>query len=155
MRFFLLFCSCQRSQLRIFIVHTDTHTHTHTHEHTYFSRVFYSIHVWRSQGNIGLWSQKNYFSPNVMWCDGQDCLMHIGLVMRDWRFSQWCSWGFNWDVGRNVPLGEWSNKYTDIVISQNTIQFYAQYVQCISQLHVSAHFRPSSGGSLSLASVVA
>ena len=37
------------------------------------------------------------------------------------------------------------NKYIDIIISQNTTQFYAQYVQCISQLHVSAHFRPSSG----------
>jgi hypothetical protein len=38
-----------------------------------------------------------------------------------------------------------SYKYIDIIISQNTKQFYAQYVKCISQLHVSAHFRPSSG----------
>ena len=39
-------------------------------------------------------------------------------------------------------------QYIDITISQNTTQFYAQYVQYISQLHVSAHFRPSSGCSL-------
>ena len=32
------------------------------------------------------------------------------------------------------------NKYIDIIISPNTTQFYAQYVQYISQLHVSAHF---------------
>jgi len=38
--------------------------------------------------------------------------------------------------------------YIDTIISQNTTQFYAQYVQFISQLHVSAHFRPSSGCSL-------
>ena len=36
-------------------------------------------------------------------------------------------------------------KYIDIIICQNTTQFYAQYVQYISQLHVSAYFRPSSG----------
>ena len=30
------------------------------------------------------------------------------------------------------------NKYIDTIISQNTTQFYAQYVQYISQLHVSA-----------------
>jgi len=47
------------------------------------------------------------------------------------------------------------NKYIVIVISQNTAQFYARYVQCISQLRVSAHFRPSSACSFSLASVVA
>jgi len=47
------------------------------------------------------------------------------------------------------------NKYIDIIISQNTTQFYVQYVQYISQLHVSAHFRPSSGCSFSLTSVVA
>ena len=29
------------------------------------------------------------------------------------------------------------NKYIDIIVSQNTTQFYAQYVQYISQLHVS------------------
>ena len=40
------------------------------------------------------------------------------------------------------------DKYTDVIISQNITQFYAQYVQYISQLHVSAHFRPSSGCSL-------
>ena len=40
------------------------------------------------------------------------------------------------------------NVYIDIIISQDTTQFYAQYVQYISQLHVSAHFRPSSGCSL-------
>ena len=34
------------------------------------------------------------------------------------------------------------NKYIDIIISQNTTQFYAQYVQYISQIHVSANFRP-------------
>jgi len=39
-------------------------------------------------------------------------------------------------------------KYIDIIISQNTTQFYAQYVQYISQLHVSVHFRPFSGCSL-------
>jgi len=33
-----------------------------------------------------------------------------------------------------------TDKYIDIIISQNTTQFYAQYVQYISQLHVSAHF---------------
>jgi hypothetical protein len=38
-----------------------------------------------------------------------------------------------------------SHKYMDIIISQNTTQFYAQYVQCISKLYVSAHFRSSSG----------
>jgi len=27
-------------------------------------------------------------------------------------------------------------KYIDIIISQNTTQFYAQYVQYISQLHI-------------------
>jgi len=37
------------------------------------------------------------------------------------------------------------SKYIDIIISQNTTQFYAQYVQFISHLHVSAHFRPYSG----------
>jgi len=38
------------------------------------------------------------------------------------------------------------NKYIDIIISQNTTQFYAQYVQYISQqLHISAHFKSSSG----------
>ena len=48
------------------------------------------------------------------------------------------------------------NKYIDIIVSQNRTQFYAQYVQYISQLHVSAYFRPSSGCSFySLASVVA
>ena len=41
-----------------------------------------------------------------------------------------------------------TSKYIDIIISQNTTQFYAQYVQYISQLRVSAHFRPSSGCSL-------
>jgi hypothetical protein len=40
------------------------------------------------------------------------------------------------------------HKYIDIIISQNTTQFYAQYVQYISQVYVSAHFRPSSGCSL-------
>ena len=44
------------------------------------------------------------------------------------------------------------NKFIDIVISQNTTQFYVKY---ISQIHVSAHFRPSSGCSFSLANVVA
>jgi len=47
------------------------------------------------------------------------------------------------------------NEYIDIIVSQNTAQFIAQYVQCIFQLHVSAHFRPSSGCSYYLASVVA
>jgi len=37
------------------------------------------------------------------------------------------------------------NKYIDIIISQNTTQFHAQYAQYISQLHVSAHFRPKMG----------
>jgi len=32
-------------------------------------------------------------------------------------------------------------KYFDIIVSQNTTQFYAQYVQCISQLHVSAQLK--------------
>jgi len=40
------------------------------------------------------------------------------------------------------------NKYIDIIISQDTTQFYVQFVQYISQLHVSAHFRPSSDCSL-------
>jgi len=40
------------------------------------------------------------------------------------------------------------NKYIDIIISQDTTQFNAQYVQYIAQLHVSAHFRPFSGCSL-------
>ena len=38
--------------------------------------------------------------------------------------------------------------YIDIIVSQNRTQFYAQYVQYISQLHVSAHFRPCLGRSL-------
>ena len=37
------------------------------------------------------------------------------------------------------------NKCSDIIVSQGTTQFYVQYVQYISQLHVSAHFSPSSG----------
>ena len=42
-------------------------------------------------------------------------------------------------------LAERKVKYIDIIIGLNTTQFYAQYVQYIPQLHVSAHFRPSSG----------
>ena len=55
----------------------------------------------------------------------------------------------------SLALDLFLDKYIDIVISQNTTQFYAQYVQYISQLHISAHFRSSSGCSFSLASVVA
>jgi len=47
---------------------------------------------------------------------------------------------------REMPhFKEGMSKYIDIIISQNTTQFYAQYVQCILQLRVSAHFWPSSG----------
>jgi hypothetical protein len=45
------------------------------------------------------------------------------------------------------------NKYIGIIVSQNTIFMHNMYN--ISQLHVSAHFRPSSGCTFSLASVVA
>jgi len=46
------------------------------------------------------------------------------------------------------------NKYIDIIISQNKTQFYAQYVQYISQLHVSAHLGHLQVVTYSLASVV-
>ena len=47
------------------------------------------------------------------------------------------------------------NKYIDIIISQETTQFYAQYVQYISQLHVSAHLSHLQVVPYTLASVVA
>ena len=48
---------------------------------------------------------------------------------------------FFWAIPRrlNFVFYRPMNKCIDTIISQNTTQFYAQYVEYISQLHVSAH----------------
>ena len=73
----------------------------------------------------------------------QDKLIVRVLKVKSIRFITMENFG-------NVEDLTFYNEYISIIISRNRTQFFAQYVQCISQLHVSAHFRPPSGCSSSL-----
>ena len=82
--------------------------------------------------------------------------MEVSEVQISWIFSSdlegderyllspWLEPYMYW-IGDMVGPSAGLDNYIDIIVSRNTTQFYAQYVQYISQLHVSAHFRPSSG----------
>ena len=75
--------------------------------------------------------------------DGLHSLMMITIIITIIIISEFKTSRFHF-LSVTSPLCS-MKKYIDIIVSQNT---NAQYVQYISQPHVSAHFRPSSGCSL-------